>query len=76
MTDCLNSIGGLQNYAGDDMTANKHSDHNLDKITVNIMNNTLILIFIHNYNQIENYATACNNNNDNNNMTRIEKLSE
>ena len=57
--------------AGDDMTANKHSDPNLDKITVNIMNNTLIVIFIHNFNQIENYATTCNTNNINNNKLRL-----
>ena len=46
-----------QKDAGVDMTVHNHSDHNLDKITVNIKNNTLIGMFIHNYNQIQSWAT-------------------
>ena len=66
--------GYATQYAGgDDMTAHKHSDHNLDKITVNIMNNTLIVIFIHNYNQIENYASLARNDN-NLNMNQIKVI--
>ena len=52
------------------MIANKHRDHNLDKITVNIKNNTPIVMFIHNYNQIDNWATLARNDN-NLNMNQI-----
>ena len=39
------------------MAAQKNSDNNLDKITVNTKNNTRLVMFIHAYNQIEGCAT-------------------